>query len=101
MAMRYFKVIEAPYDNNHFIISGTDAYYNYFKWTDGSYNVFNARIMGLTYASYLRMARDIYGAVLKGKGHKYPSAYFNSKAEGEKLAKVLDERLSYLIKHSK
>lgn len=101
MAMKYFKVIDAPYDNRHYIISGTDSYYNYFKWTDGSYNVYHARIMGLTYASYLRMARDVYGAGLRGKGHKYPTAYFNSRAEAEKLAKVLDERLSYLIKNNK
>ena len=94
--MKYFKVIEAPYDNKHYIISGTDSYYEYFKWTDGSYNVFNARIMGLTYASYLRMARDLYGAELRGKGHKYPSAYFKNKVDGEKLAKVLDKRLTYL-----
>lgn len=101
MTMKYFKVIDAPYDNGHYIISGTDSYYNYFKWTDGSYNVYHARIMGLTYASYLRMARDVYGAGLRGKGHKYPTAYFNSRAEAEKLAKVLDERLSYLIRNSK
>lgn len=101
MTMKYFRVIDAPYDNGHYIISGTDSYYNYFKWTDGSYNVYHARIMGLTYASYLRMARDVYGAGLRGKGHKYPTAYFNSRAEAEKLAKVLDERLSYLIKNSK
>lgn len=101
MTMKYFKVIDAPYDNGHYIISGTDSYYNYFKWTDGSYNVYHARIMGLTYASYLRMARDVYGAGLRGKGHKYPTVYFNSRAEAEKLAKVLDERLSYLIKNSK
>lgn len=101
MAMRYFKVIEAPYDNNHFIISGTDAYYDYFKWTDGSYNVYHARIMGLTYASYLRMVRDNFGAKLRGKGHKYPSSFFEDKKDAEKLAKILDERLCYLIRNSK
>lgn len=101
MTMKYFKVIDAPYDNGHYIISGTDSYYNYFKWTDGSYNVYHARIMGLTYASYLRMARDVYGAGLRGKGHKYPTAYFNNKKDAEKLARVLDERLSYLIRNSK
>lgn len=98
MVMKYFKVIEAPYDNDHFIISGTDLYYNYFKYTDGSYSVFNARIMGLTYASYLRMARDNFNAKLRGKGHKYPSCYFDKKEDAEKLAKILDERLSYLIR---
>lgn len=99
--MKYFKVIDAPYDNGHYIISGTDEYYSYFKWTDGSYNVYHARIMGLTYASYLRMARDNFNAGLRGKGHKYPTAYFDNRKDAEKLAKVLDERLSYLIRNSK
>lgn len=98
--MKYFKMIEAPCRKNKYIISGTDAYYNYFKYTDYSYNIYNARIMGLTYASYLRMARDIYGATLSGKGQRYVSAYFDSIEDGEKLAKILDKRLSYLIRNN-
>lgn len=96
--MKYFKVIETPYDKSHFFISGADAYYEYFKWTDGSYNVFNARIMGLTFASYLKMARDSFNATIKGKGHKYPSLSFSDKKDAEKLAKILDERLTYLVR---
>lgn len=99
--MKYFRVIEAPYDNNHFIISGTDSYYNYFSYTDGSYNVFHARIMGLSYASYLRFARDRYNGILRGRGHKYPSVYFNKREDAEKLAKVLDTRLCQIIKNQK
>lgn len=99
--MKYFKVIDAPYDNEHYIISGTDAYYNYFKWTDGSYNVFNARIMGLTYSSYLRMARDNFNGEIRGKGHKYPSIRFTNKEDAKKLAEILDKRLAFLISNSK
>ena len=101
MNLKYFKVIEAPYNNNNFIISGTDSFYNYFNYTDGSYNVYQARIFGLTYASYLKMARDIYGAEIKGRGHRYPSIYFKEKDKATKLAKILDERLIALLKNSK
>lgn len=44
--------------------------------TEGSYNVICARVMGLTYAQYLRMCRDCFGAEIVGKGHLYPLAYF-------------------------
>lgn len=98
---KYFTVIDAPYDAGHYIVSGTDSFYNYFGYTDSSYNVYQARIMGLTYASYLRMVRDNFGAKLRGKGHKYPSAYFGEKDKAEKLAKALDDRLCYLIKSVK
>lgn len=99
--MKYFKIINAPYDEKRYIISGTDSFYNYFGYTDGSYNVYQARIFGLTYASYLKMARDIYEAEIKGKGHRYPSIYFKEKDKAMKLAKILDERLIALLKNSK
>lgn len=58
----------------------------------GSWAVFEARVMGLSYANYLRMCRDIYGAEIIGKGYKYPTAFFSSKLEAQKLMKVLEKR---------
>lgn len=58
----------------------------------GSFNVFAARVMGLSYASYLRMCRDVYGAILTGKNEKYPIAYFK-KENAEKLIKILNQRI--------
>ena len=58
----------------------------------GSWGVFCARVIGLTYANYLRMCRDVYGAELIGKGKKYPTAQFSSKNNAQKLIKVLTER---------
>ena len=46
------------------------------NYTEGSYNVICARLMGLTYAQYLRMCRDCFGAEIIGKGSMYPVAYF-------------------------
>lgn len=99
--MKYFQVIKAPYDNNNYIISGTDSFYSYFKYTDGSYNVYNARIMGLSYASYLQLARDKYNGILRGKGHRYPTVYFKSEEDAKRLARELDNRLTYLISNNK
>ena len=44
--------------------------------TEGSFNIIGARLMGLTYAQYLRMCRDVYGAEIIGKGSLYPYPVF-------------------------
>ena len=59
------KYIIKPIHENFFLES-----------TEGSFNVIGARLMGLTYAQYLRMCRDVYGAEIIGKNSKYPVAYF-------------------------
>ena len=69
-------LIKPIYDNFH--LTGTE----------GSYNVICARVMGLTYAQYLRMCRDCFGAEIIGKGHLYPVAYFS-----------LSNQLSELLEH--
>ena len=56
-------------------------------YTEGSYNVICARLMGLTYAQYLRMCRDCFGAEIIGKGSMYPVAYFKL---SEKLKDLID-----------
>ena len=44
--------------------------------SEGSFNIIGARLMGLTYAQYLRMCRDVYGAEIIGKGSLYPYPVF-------------------------
>ena len=56
-------------------------------YTEGSYNVICARLMGLTYAQYLRLCRDCFGAEIIGKGSMYPVAYFKL---SEKLKDLID-----------
>ena len=57
------------------------------EYTEGSYNVICARLMGLTYTQYLRMCRDCFGAEIIGKGSMYPVAYFKL---SEKLKDLID-----------
>lgn len=65
--------------------------------TNGSFNIITARCLGLTYANYLRLCRDRYGATIIGKGHKYPVAYFN-KVPAEELVKTLNQRAKEILK---
>ena len=65
--------------------------------TSGSYNVLAARVVGLSYAQYLRMCRDEFGAELIGKGNTYVLAYFDTEQKADKLAKFLNERLDWIL----
>ena len=55
----------------------------------GSYNVLPARILGISYAEFLRYARDKYGATIYGKGHKYPIVKFDNENDCNLLCKEL------------
>jgi hypothetical protein len=55
--------------------------------TEGSFAIIGARLVGLTYAQFLRMCRDEYGAEIMGKGSMYPIAYFEL---SNKLVELID-----------
>jgi hypothetical protein len=94
--MKYFKIDESPANPGKFIIRPILEKLPMIN-TSGSYNILMARVMNLTYASYLRMCRDLYGADIIGKGAKYPVAYFCSQAQAKELVKELDKRVTTLL----
>ena len=65
--------------------------------TEGSFNVICARLMGLTYAQYLRMCRDCFGAEIIGKGDTYPVAYFKPSQELQDLLDNLNVRANLVL----
>ena len=65
--------------------------------TEGSYNVICARVMGLTYAQYLRMCRDCFGAEIIGKGSMYPVAYFKLSEQLKDLIDGLNARATLVL----
>lgn len=67
------------------------------NFTEGSYNVIGARLMGLTYANYLRMCRDIYGAEIVGKGDAYPYPVFKLSRGLEELIDQLNARANLVL----
>jgi hypothetical protein len=78
-------LIKPIYDNFH--LTGTE----------GSYNVICARVMGLSYAQYLRMCRDCFGAEIIGKGHLYPLAYFKMSNQLLALIEDLNARANLIL----
>lgn len=69
----------------------------YLNHTEGSFNVICARLFGLSYANYLRMCRDHYGAEIIGKNSKYPIAYFKSSKDLTNLITQLNERANKIL----
>ena len=66
--------------------------------SNGSLNILAARVMNLSYASYLRMCRDLYGAEITGKNHKYCVAYFNNIKDMQPLLDELNRRTMIILK---
>ena len=78
-------IIRPIYDNFHL------------SETTGSYNLICARLLGLTYAQYLRMCRDCFGAEIIGKGSAYPVAYFKRSKELDALIDFLNAQASMVL----
>ena len=66
-------------------------------YTTSSYNVLMARVMGLSWAEFLRYCRDEVGADVWGRGCLYPVPYFANTPEVRKLVITLNTRLSEII----
>lgn len=69
----------------------------YLNSTSGSFNIICARLVGLTYAQYLRMCRDCFGAEIIGKGSMYPVAYFKRSTELDALIDFLNVQASLVL----
>lgn len=86
---KVFYYEESPYHPGYYLIRAKQEE-NHINYTEGSFNLLPARFLGLTYASYLRMCRDIFGATLIGKNEKYPVPYFKLSEQLVTLVKVLN-----------
>ena len=65
--------------------------------TEGSFNVICARLFNLSYADYLRMCRDCFGAEIVGKNSRYPIAYFKRSNELDVLIENLNARANLVL----
>ena len=94
---KYVYYEESPYNKGKYIISLRHEQSPFADGTSGSYNVFLARLAGLSYADFLRMCRDEFGAEIIGKDKLYPVAYFNCGEGLSAVTKWLDTRAKYIL----
>ena len=65
--------------------------------TSGSFHAIGARLMGLTYAQYLRMCRDCFGAEIIGKNSTYPYPIFTLSQKLMDLIQNLNARANLVL----
>lgn len=91
----FYRDESASFPGKYVIRANHDVFH--LNSTEGSFGIIGARLMGLTYADYLRMCRDIYGAEIIGKNSNYPVAYFRFSKELEDLINQLNARANLVL----
>jgi hypothetical protein len=95
---RVFYYEESPYHPGKYMISvHHDQFHCYGLKKAGSYHILQARVMNLSYAQYLRMCRDMFGAEIIGKKSMFPVAYFSSLNMVHKLLDELNNRATLIL----
>ena len=94
---KYFYLDESPIYKNKYIIRLNHDKFLFPTGTSGSYNVFIARVLNLSYADYLRYSRDRLGAELIGKQSRYVMAYYDKNQATEAFIKLLNKRMEYIM----
>lgn len=95
---KYFYVEEALYHKGKYMIGLNHDLFPFEGGTNGSYNVLGARVLGLSYAKYLRFLRDIIGAELEGKNSLYIVPYFKRSTELEQLIMLMNKRMELVMR---
>ena len=91
----FYRDESACYPGKYMVRADLEKFH--LNYTEGSYNIIGARLMGLTYADYLRMCRDIYGAEIVGKGNNYPYPIFKLSKGLEDLIEQLNARANLVL----
>jgi len=94
---KYFYFDESPLYKSKYLIRFNPPKELFPKGTKGSYTVLPARILNLSYTSYLRYARDRLGAELIGKNHKYVVAYYEKNQNTEAFIRLLNKRMEFIM----
>ena len=94
---KYFYAEESPVYANKYIIRIDHEKIPFPYGTKGSFNVFPSRLLNLSYADYLRYARDRLGAELIGKGTRYIIPYFEKDRNLDALVRLLNKRMEYVM----
>ena len=94
--IKIFYRDECPNQPGKYLIR-TDLDKFHLERTEGSFNIIGARLMGLTYAQYLRMCRDEFGAEIIGKGSYYPYPVFKLSQGLNDLIDQLNARANLVL----
>lgn len=91
----FYRDESASHPGKYLIRADLDKFH--LESTTGSFHIIGARLMGLTYADYLRMCRDCFGAEIIGKNSYYPYPVFKLSDKLEELIKNLNARANLVL----
>lgn len=94
---KYFYLDESPFYKNKYMICLNHDLFLFPTGTTGSFNVFIARVLNLSYADFLRYCRDRLGAELIGKNKRYIVPYFENNQAVLAFIKLLNTRMEYIM----
>ena len=94
---RYFYLEYSPIYQDKIIIRFDNNFSLFTTETPGSYDIFISRLLNLSYANYLKYARDRLKAQLVRKNNRYITVLFNNTPEVKAFVKLLNKRLEYII----
>lgn len=94
--IKCFEFVESVSTPNKFLILPIHENLN-LHHTNGSYHVLCARVMNMSYATYLRLCRDVVGARIVGKNQKYPIPIFEKTKEAYQFLELLNARCNLIL----
>lgn len=69
-------------------------------YTEGNFTLIAARLLNISYANYLRLARDSFNGQILGRNHSYPNVQFDKESDAAALCKLLNERATECLEQS-
>ena len=94
---KFFYLDDSPIYKDKLVLRMNFEKFLFPKGTSGSFGVFPARVMNLSYAQFLRYCRDRLGAELIGKNTRYVVPYFEHNNETRMFVKLLNTRMKYIM----
>lgn len=88
----YFMIEENPIGRGFFLVWDHNSNPRSIK--SGSFGVIPARVLGISFAQYLRLCRDQFGATIIGKNSFYPTPFYKTKADARRAAEYIS---SYIV----
>ena len=95
--IKYFTLESSMTEKGKFLIKVNPDLFPLEKPISGCLNLLPARLLGLSYADYLRFARDVLDAKVIGKNELYPTPYFSGSDAIMELVKLLNKRMQLIM----
>lgn len=97
----WFTYRDSSHDNYFQVIPKDYEVFPMNTKAGGSYNVAPARLLGISYADYIRWLRTSYpdDILVEGKGHKYPVVLWKKGENLFKFIRLLNLKMSLALGH--